>query len=75
MTYSGGIPNPIPLSWIHLADEHESFDRNRFYKQIFTKNNKTKSKPNEKFAVGFRYSTSQNRTRALPGGDGRAFHY
>jgi len=50
LTHSGGIPNPIPLSWIHLAEEHQSFDRNSFFKKIFTKNNKTKSKPNEKFA-------------------------
>jgi len=50
MTHSGGIPNPIPLSWIHLADEHQSFDRNIFFKQIFTKNDKTKSTPNEKYA-------------------------
>lgn len=50
MTHSGGIPNPIPLSWIHLSEEHKSFDRNSFFKQIFIENNKTKSKPNEKFA-------------------------
>jgi len=48
--HSGGIPNPIPVSWIHLAEEHQSFDRNSFFKQIFIKNNKTKSKPNEKYA-------------------------
>ncbi len=50
LAHSGGIPNPIPLSWIHLTDDHQSFDRNSFFKQIFTKFNKTKSKPNEKFA-------------------------
>ncbi|HEY9114502.1 MAG TPA: serine hydrolase domain-containing protein [Bacteroidales bacterium] len=50
MAHSGGIPNPIPLSWIHLAEEHESFDRNIFFKQIFLKNNKAKSSPNEKYA-------------------------
>ncbi len=50
MAHSAGIPNPIPLSWIHLADEQQSFDRNNFFKDIFIKNNKTKSKPNEKFA-------------------------
>ena len=48
MTHSGGIPNPIPLSWIHLSEEHQSFDRNRFFKQIFAEKNKTKSHPNEK---------------------------
>ena len=50
MTHSAGIPNPIPLSWIHLADEHKSFDRTIFFSKIFIKNNKTKSKPNEKYA-------------------------
>jgi len=33
-----------------LADEHDSFDRNNFFKQIFLKHNKTKSQPNEKYA-------------------------
>jgi D-alanyl-D-alanine carboxypeptidase len=50
MTHSAGIPNPIPLSWIHLASEHNSFDRDRFFAQIFRKHNKTSSKPNEKFS-------------------------
>ncbi len=50
LSHSSGIPNPIPLSWIHLADEHESFDRNTFFNQIFVKNNKTKSRPNEKYS-------------------------
>jgi CubicO group peptidase (beta-lactamase class C family) len=50
MSHSASIPNPIPLSWIHLAEEHQSFDRNEFFSQIFTKHNKTKSKPNEKYA-------------------------
>jgi len=50
LTHSAGIPNPIPLNWIHLATEHQSFERNNFFKSIFTKYNKTKSKPNEKYA-------------------------
>ena len=50
LTHSAGIPNPIPLNWIHLIDEHSSFDRNHFFNTIFVKHNKTKSKPNEKFA-------------------------
>lgn len=49
LTHSAGIPNPIPLSWIHLTDEHQSFDRNGFFNQIFLKNKKIKSKPNEKY--------------------------
>jgi D-alanyl-D-alanine carboxypeptidase len=50
LSHSAGIPNPIPLSWIHLAKEHEGFDRNGFFNQIFKKHPHTKTKPNEKFA-------------------------
>jgi D-alanyl-D-alanine carboxypeptidase len=50
LSHSAGIPNPIPLSWIHLVNEHEGFDRNAFFKQIFHKHPRTKRKPNEKFA-------------------------
>jgi len=50
LNHSAGIPNPIPLNWIHLDSEHGTFDRNSFFKSIFEKNTKSKSKPNEKFA-------------------------
>ncbi len=50
MCHSAGIPNPIPLNWIHLVEEHQSFDANGFFRKIFAKNNRTKSRPNEKFA-------------------------
>lgn len=49
LSHSAGIPNPIPLSWVHLADENESFDSTLFFSGIFNKNHKTTSKPNEKF--------------------------
>jgi D-alanyl-D-alanine carboxypeptidase len=50
LSHSAGIPNPIPLSWIHLTTEHPSFNRNRFFGKIFIKYKKTKIKPNQKFA-------------------------
>ena len=50
MSHAAGIPNPIPLSWIHLVEEHQSFNANAFFKKIFEKNKKIKSRPNEKFA-------------------------
>lgn len=50
LAHSAGIPNPIPLSWLHLASEHSSFDRNRFFNNVFSKNKKLKSKPNETFS-------------------------
>jgi D-alanyl-D-alanine carboxypeptidase len=50
LAHSAGIPNPIPLSWVHLASDHSSFDRNQFFNNIFAKNKKLKSKPNEKYS-------------------------
>jgi len=50
LSHTAGIPNPIPLSWIHLATEHQLFGRNKFFKEIFIKHNKLKTEPNQKFA-------------------------
>lgn len=50
LNHASGIPNPIPLSWIHLENEHQTFDRNSFFNTVFDKNKKVKFKPNEKFA-------------------------
>ena len=50
LNHTAGIPNPIPLSWIHLDSEHKTFDRNAFFKPVFEKNNKVKSATNENFA-------------------------
>lgn len=50
MTHTAGIPNPNPLSWIHLPEEHPTFDRNKFFNELFNKYKKTRSKPNEKFS-------------------------
>jgi len=50
LTHSAGIPNPVPLSWVHLATENKSFNRNKFFKSIFNKNFRLKSQPDEKFA-------------------------
>ena len=50
LSHSAGIPNPIPLSWIHLVNEDASFDSKQFFRNIFAKNSKLKSKPNDTFA-------------------------
>jgi CubicO group peptidase (beta-lactamase class C family) len=49
LTHSGGLPNPLPISWIHRADEQPEFDDNTFFQHVFQKNSKPRSKPNEKF--------------------------
>ncbi len=44
MSHSAGIPAPIPLRWIHLVEEHQSFNRNRYFSQIMNKHSKVKFK-------------------------------
>jgi CubicO group peptidase (beta-lactamase class C family) len=50
LAHSGGLPNPLPISWIHLAEEHADFDGNAFFQTVFQKNPKSRSAPNDKFA-------------------------
>jgi len=50
LSHSPGIPKPIPLGWIHLSNAKITFDRDQFFKSILSKYNKTKSRPNEKYA-------------------------
>jgi len=50
LTHTAGIPNPNPLPWIHLANEHQVFDRDAFFSKVFEKQSKVKSPPNKKFA-------------------------
>ncbi len=49
LSHTAGIPNPIPLRWIHLAAEHSTFDKDSFFKSIFDKYRRVKTGPNEKF--------------------------
>lgn len=50
LNHSAGIPNPVPLNWIHLDTEKDSFDKNAFLKSVINNNRKVKAKPNDKFA-------------------------
>ena len=50
LTHTSGIPNPMPLNWIHLKEEHPEFDRNNFFGKIFRKHTNLKYQPNEKFS-------------------------
>jgi D-alanyl-D-alanine carboxypeptidase len=50
LSHTAGLANPIPLSWIHPAEEHETFSRNEFFAPILKRHARLKSKPGEKFA-------------------------
>lgn len=49
LTHSAGIPNPIPLRWTHLVEEHAAFDRNAFFRTQYAKHSRTTGEPNTRF--------------------------
>lgn len=50
LCHSSGIPNPIPLSWIHLASVDAEFDHEQFYSRVVEENKKVRFAPNAKYA-------------------------
>jgi D-alanyl-D-alanine carboxypeptidase len=49
LSHQAGFANPIPISWIHLPEEEESFDEQQFITQLIHKNAKQKYVPGSKF--------------------------
>jgi D-alanyl-D-alanine carboxypeptidase len=52
LSHTGGIPNPIPLAWIHLAAEDDAFDFDAFLEGVLA------AHPKRVFAPGTRWSYS-----------------
>jgi len=50
LAHSGGLPNPLPISWIHLPEDHAAFDERSFFERVFRKNANVRSRPNDRFA-------------------------
>lgn len=49
LSHTSGIPNPMPLKWIHLASEHRDFNHDAFFRDIFSKHAKLAFQPGAKF--------------------------
>jgi D-alanyl-D-alanine carboxypeptidase len=50
LTHTSGIPNPIPLRWVHLTDEHVEFDEDAALAQILQENPKLDFEPGDRFS-------------------------
>ena len=50
LTHTGGFPNPNPMSWVHLADEHAAFDKQHFVDAVLRANGRLKSAPGQAYA-------------------------
>lgn len=49
LSHTSGIPNPIPLKWIHLQGEHAQFQHDAFFPAIFREHPKLDFEPGAKF--------------------------
>ncbi len=45
LAHTGGFPNPNPMAWVHLADEHAAFDKQQFIDKVLRANGKLKAAP------------------------------
>jgi D-alanyl-D-alanine carboxypeptidase len=50
LQHRGGFPNPNPMPWIHLATEHEDFDKRAFVRELTRKHAELESEPGEKYS-------------------------
>lgn len=50
LDHTSGLPNPIPLRWAHLVEEHASFDEDAALAQVLHDNPKLAFEPGQKFA-------------------------
>lgn len=38
LSHQAGLPNPMPLAWVHRAEDHASFDRQAFLDRVLKEN-------------------------------------
>jgi D-alanyl-D-alanine carboxypeptidase len=49
LDHTAGLPNPIPLRWVHMTEENASFDEDAAFAQVLSRNTDLKSQPGDKF--------------------------
>ncbi len=50
LSHTSGLPNPMPLRWVHLIEEHDSFEYEAFIKSVVKENDELDDQPGEKYA-------------------------
>ena len=50
ISHTSGIPNPIPLRWVHPAAQHASFDENAALAGVLRKNPRLSFEPGSRYA-------------------------
>lgn len=49
LTHTAGLPNPIPLRWVHPADRHDRFDEQAALAAVLARHGRSKSGPGERY--------------------------
>lgn len=49
LSQTSGIPNPVPLRWVHLAAEHDQFNEDEELTRIVAEHPKLRFEPGEKY--------------------------
>lgn len=49
LSHTSGIPDPIPLKWVHSANNHDKFDEKKALAQVLLDNSKASSLPGEEY--------------------------
>ena len=49
LSHTSGLPDPIPLKWVHLAKNHITFNEKKALEKVLLENPKASSLPGDKF--------------------------
>ena len=49
LSHTAGIPNPIPLRWVHLVENHSDYDEETALTAVLEKHHKSTSKPGTEY--------------------------
>ncbi len=50
LSQTSGIPNPIPLKWVHLVEENKKYDEDSALQKLLNENSKLDFSPGKKYA-------------------------
>lgn len=50
LSHTSGIPNPVPLRWVHLVDDHARFDERSALDLVLSKHSRPAASPGARFA-------------------------
>ena len=49
LSHTSGLPDPLPLKWVHLAKQHNGFNEKKALEKVLLENSKAPSLPGEKY--------------------------